>query len=152
MIDSEIAEFVQGAVGIHVGTRDAELEPNGARAVAAAVDADGSHLEVYLAKVAAERLLANLRHNGQAAVSFGRPVDERACQVKGELVGIRDATEEERPRVSAHWERYLDNLEQIGIARGATAAWVTWPCVAIRLRVTAVFEQSPRPGTGGRRA
>jgi hypothetical protein len=152
MIDAEIAEFVQGAVGIHVGTRDARLEPSGARGVAALVDPDGSHLDVYLASVAAERLLPDLRHNGQAAVSFGRPVDERACQVKGTLVGVRDATEAERPRVLAHWERFLSNLEQIGVARAACAGWVTWPCVAIRLRVTAVFEQSPRPGTGGRLA
>jgi hypothetical protein len=150
MIDPEIAEFVQGAVGIHVGTRNGRLEPNGARALAAVVDDTGSHLVVYLAKVAAERLLPDLHDNGQIAVSFGRPVDERACQVKGVFVGVRDALEDERERVGAHWERYLANLEEIGIARGGSNEWATWPCSAIRLRVTAVFEQSPRPGTGGR--
>jgi hypothetical protein len=152
MIDPEIAEFLQGATGIHVATRNAQLDPNGARALAATVDEAGSHLVVYLARVAAERLLPDLEHNGQAAVSFGRPIDERACQVKGVLVSVRDAAEAERGLVSAHWERFLANLEQIGILRGGSAAWATWPCVAIQLRVTAVFEQSPRPGTGGRLA
>jgi hypothetical protein len=70
--------------------------------------------------------------------------------VKGVFVGVRDALEDERERVGAHWERYLANLEEIGIARGGSNEWATWPCSAIRLRVTAVFEQSPRPGTGGR--
>jgi len=82
-------------------------------------------------------------------VSFGRPVDERACQVKGVFVGARDAEEEERPRVAAQWSSLQDNLEQIGIARATYGAWITWPCLAIRLRVTALFEQTPRPETGG---
>jgi hypothetical protein len=69
--------------------------------------------------------------------------------VKGVVVDVRDATDEERPRVAAQWESFQANLEQIGIGRAGYAAWVTWPCVAVRLRVTALFEQTPRPGTGG---
>ena len=149
MIDRSLAEFLEGAVGIHLATRSDELEPNGGRGVAAAVEPDGRQLVVYLARVAAERLLPHLQSNGQAAVSFGRPVDERACQVKGVFVDARDATDAERPRVAAQWESFQANLEQIGISRAAYADWVTWPCVAIRLRVTALFEQTPRPGTGG---
>ncbi len=113
------------------------------------MEADGRQLIVYVAKVAAERLLPDLQSNGQAAVSFGRPVDERACQVKGVFLDARDATDAERPRIAAQWESFHANLEQIGISRAAYADWVTWPCVAIRLRVTALFEQTPRPGTGG---
>jgi len=149
MIDRQLADFLEGAVGLHVGTRNDQLEPNGARGVAAAVDADGSHLTVYVARVAAERLLPDLESNGQVTVSFARPVDDRACQVKGAFVSAREATEDERPRVAAHWERFVANLEQIGIARASHAAWVTWPCLAIRVRPTALFEQTPRPGTGG---
>ena len=149
MIDASLAEFLEGAVGIHVGTRNGALEPSGARGLAAAVGAGGEQLVVYLARVAAERLVPDLRSNGQAAVSFGRPVDERACQVKGELVDVRDATDAERDRILGQWAKFQDNLEQIGISRAAYADWITWPCVAVRLRVTALFEQTPRPGTGG---
>lgn len=149
MIERELAEFLEGPVGIHVGTRNERLEPSGARCVAVAVEPDGAHLLVYLAEVAAERVLPDLEANGQAAVGFARPVDERASQVKGVFVSARAATEAERPRVIAQWESFLDNLEQIGIGRAAYAAWVTWPCVAIRLRATALFNQTPGPGTGG---
>ena len=131
MIDAELKAFLEDAVGIHLGTRNAELEPNGARAVAA------------------ERVLPDLEANGQAAVSFGRPVDERACQVKGVFEGARDAREDEKARVMAQWESFLDNLEQIGIGRLSYGAWVTWPCVAVRLKVSALFNQTPGPGTGG---
>ena len=104
---------------------------------------------ISTAKVAAERLLPDLESNGQAAVSFGRPIDERACQVKGVFEGVRDARDDERPRVAEQWESFQANLELIGISRAAYAPWITWPCVAIRLRVTALFEQTPKPGTGG---
>jgi hypothetical protein len=149
MIHGDLAAFLEGEVGIHLGTRGAACEPNGVRALAAAVEGDGAHLVVYVASVAAARVLPDLESNGQAAVSFGRPVDDRACQVKGVFVGARDARAEERPRVVAQWERFLANLEEIGLSRGTFAGWVTWPCTAIRLRATALFEQTPRPGTGG---
>jgi hypothetical protein len=92
MIDTELAAFLQEGVGIHIASRNAALEPNGSRALAVKVDADGRHLEVYLAAVAAARILPDLQANGQAAVGFGRPVDDRSCQVKGLFLGVRDAT------------------------------------------------------------
>jgi hypothetical protein len=148
MIDAELAAFLRDGLGIHIGTRNDQLEPNGARAAAVAVDADGLHVVLYLASVAATRVLADLRSNGQAAVVFARPTDDRACQVKGVFVSARDASDEERPFVAAQWDKFLDQLERIGIPRGVSEGWVTWPAVAIRLRATALFEQTPRPGTG----
>jgi hypothetical protein len=148
MIDNALAAFLQEGVGIHIGTRNGVLHPNGARAIAVQVEPDGRHLVVYVARVAAARILPDLEANGQAAVGFGRPIDDRACQVKGVFVSVRDATEDERSRVSAQWDGFLSSLEKIGIPRAATRTWVTWPAVAIRLRVNALFNQTPGPGAG----
>ena len=79
------------------------------------------HIVVYLAEVAAARVMPDLEANGQAAVVFGRPIDERACQVKGEFVGARA-----RRRKSAQWSwrsgrGFCDNLELIGIPRAGLA-------------------------------
>jgi hypothetical protein len=148
MIDEQLAAFLQEGVGIHIGTRNAALQPNGTRALAATVDDDGRHVVVYVAGVAAARILPDLEANGQAAVGFGRPIDDRACQVKGTFVEARDAAEEERAAVHAQWDGFLGSLEKIGIPRAATAGWVTWPAIAIRLRVTALFDQTPGPGAG----
>jgi hypothetical protein len=148
MIDKDLAAFLQEGVGIHIGTRNGALEPNGARALAVTVDADGLHVVVYVAQAAAARILADLEANGQVAIGFGRPTDDRACQVKGVFVGARAATEAERPAVSAQWDGFLGSLEQIGIPRAATKMWVTWPAVAIRLRANALFNQTPGPGAG----
>ena len=148
MLDQTLAAFIQEGVGIHIGTRNERFEPNGARALAATVDAEGRELVVYLAEAAAARLLPDLRANGQVAVSFGRPVDDRACQIKGELVNVRAAEPDEREKILGQFESFLDNLELIGIPRAGAANWTTWPAVAIRLRATAVFEQTPGPAAG----
>jgi hypothetical protein len=148
MIDSQLAGFLEEGIGIHIGTRNERLEPSGARAVAAKVDEDGLHVVVYVAEIAARRLMGNLDSNGQAAVVFGRPTDDRACQVKGVFVDVRPASAEEQPFVRAQWNGFLENLERIGIPRASAANWVTWPAVAIRLKATALFEQTPGPHAG----
>jgi len=148
MIQGPLAAFLQEGVGIHLATRTAALEPNGTRALAVKVEDDGRHLVVYVAQAASARIVGDLHDNGQAAVSFGRPVDDKACQVKGVFVSLRDASDEERPFIAAQWDGFLAKLEQIGIPRAATRAWITWPVVAIRLRVNALFEQTPGPGAG----
>lgn len=148
MIDRTLAAFLEEGVGIHIATRNEALQPNGARAIAVRVEPDGAHLVVYVARVAAARILPDLESNGQAAVGFGRPVDDRACQVKGVFAGVRDATEDERPQVLAQWDGFLGSLEKIGIPRAATRTWVTWPAVAIRLRANALFDQTPGPDAG----
>lgn len=148
MIDPDLAGFLHEGLGIHLGTRDRQLHPNGVRAIAARVGADGTHITVFLAENASVRVLPDLRSNGHGAVSFGRPIDERACQVKGTFVEARPARDEERGMVLAQFEGYKRNLEMIGVPRNGMEQWTTWPAIAITLKVTAVFEQTPRPGTG----
>jgi hypothetical protein len=148
MIEPQLAAFLQEGVGIHIGTRNESFEPNGARAIAVTVDPDGTHLVVYVAKVAARRILPDLEANGQVAVGFGRPIDDRACQVKGVFTGARAATAAERPVVVKQWDGFMASLAQIGIPREVTREWVTWPAVAIRLKATAIFNQTPGPDAG----
>lgn len=148
MLDRKIAAFLQEGLDMHIGTCSERLEPNGARVVAVTVDDDGTHLVVFLAEVAAARLLPDLAENGQAAVSFGRPVDERACQVKGELVSVRPAAPHERETIEAQFEAFLRNMELVGVPRAGFANWIRWPAAAIRLKATAVFEQTPGPAAG----
>jgi hypothetical protein len=148
MVDRELAAFLQEGIGIHIGTCNDRLEPNGARALAVAVADDGLHLDVFLAEGAARRVLPDLDVNGRAAVSFGRPVDDRACQVKGDLVNVRAAEPHEREPISVQFEAFLRKLEQIGIPSANAVRWPRWPAIAIRLKVTAVFEQTPGPGAG----
>jgi hypothetical protein len=148
MIDQELAAFLQEGIAIQLGTRNDRLEPNGVRVVAVAVEGDGAHIVAYLPEASGSQVLPDLQGNGQAALVFARPPDERACQVKGMFVDARAARADEQTMVQAQWDRWLDRLTTIGIARPTFAHWTTWPCIAIRVRVNAIFNQTPGPGAG----
>ena len=148
MLTPEVAAFVEGGQCIHIGTRDSELESAGMVVVAVVVDSDRSHVTAFLPKQGSEEVLANLQANGRAALCFGRPVDDHACQVKGTYVNARPATKKERAVVDAQWEQSLRQLEQIGIPRLLWSGYAVWPCIAIRVHVTDVFNQTPGPGAG----
>lgn len=131
-----------------MGTRNARLQPNGVRVIAVKVAEDREHLVAYVPASDAALVLTDLEDNGQAALAFARPADDRACQIKGERVSIRDAEPSELAMVQAQWTGLLAQLQMVGIPPAATQGWTTWPCVAVTLRVTAAFDQTPGPGAG----
>lgn len=148
MIGADLAAFLQEGIAIQLGTRNAQLEPNGARVAAVAVEDDGEHLVAYVPSMAAGHVLPDLESNGHATLVFVRPPEERACQVKGRFEGARPARDDERGLVQGQWDRWLDRLATMGYPRATFAHWTTWPAVAIRVRVNAIFNQTPGPGAG----
>jgi len=148
MIQKELAAFLEEGIAINIATRSLSLRPNGARVVAVKVDDDGCHVTAFVPVDAMPLLAPDLEASGQAALVFARPPDERACQVKGEFAGSRPATEDERPFVADQWARWMRRLETIGLPRIAYESWQIWPCSAVRIRVTALFDQTPGPGAG----
>jgi hypothetical protein len=148
MIQKELAAFLEEGIAINIGTRSVSLQPNGARVVAVKVDDDGRHVTAFVPAAAAPLIVADLEASGQAALVFARPPDERACQVKGAFAGARPATDDEQPFVVDQWARWMRLLETIGLPRMAYESWQVWPCVAVRVQVTALFDQTPGPGAG----
>jgi len=148
MIEPSLRTFLEGGLSIHIASRTARLEPNGARASAVRVEDDHLHLIVYVPEVAAVRVVPDLLANGAAAVAFARPIDDRAGQIKGIFVEARPAVETERGVVEQQSEGFRANLARIGIPLIVTTGLVIWPSVAIRLRATAIFEQTPGVAAG----
>jgi hypothetical protein len=148
MIPDDLATFLVSGISFYVGTRDAELEPHGTRAWALAVADDREHAVVFVPERAASRILSNLEDNGRIAIAASRPTDHRSCQLKGTFIEARPCLPAERDEVARQADGFLCELETIGIPRTLTAAWTIWPCVAVRLRVEHVYEQTPGPGAG----
>jgi hypothetical protein len=148
MLNDEVTEFLEGGRLIHFGTRNADLEATGVQGSALVVEPDRAHIVAFLPVCGSEETLANLHANGQAALCAGRPVDERACQVKGVFVSVRAADAHERDVIETQLEVGLRQLEEIGIPRQLYTGHPHWPSVAVRLRVTEVFNQTPGPGAG----
>lgn len=147
-ISDELVEFLQSGLSIVVATRDGDLQPDGAVAWAARVHDDREGLTVFLHEQAAREMLANLAAHPEIALDFDRPTSHRACQVKGVHVATRRARASERALVERQLEAFAGDLEAIGIPRAMTGGGTTWPCTALELRVTQLFEQTPGPGTG----
>lgn len=148
LLDDELASFLESGLAITVATRDADLWPDGAWAWAVKVHADRAHLTVFLHDASAAAMLANLERHPEIALVLDLPSTHRACQVKGRFVSSRKARAEERAVVERQVEGIRADLEVIGIPRAMSAAWQTWPCSALKVLVTDVYEQTPGPGTG----
>lgn len=148
MLDDALAAFLEEGNVIHLGTRNAQLEPNGVRATAAFVDPDREHVVVYIPDIAAASVVEDLKANGQAAIVIGRPRDDHACQVKGTFVSVRAATSAEEAPVRAQWQALISQLGLVGMPGESMREWIVWPCRAVRIRATAVYSQTPGPNAG----
>ncbi len=152
MIDDGLAAFIEGGQSIHVSTRDEGGHPHGVRGVAARADVATDEVDVYIANVAYERLRAALESSRQVAMVFCRPTDDRACQVKGEVLGVRPAEAREESFARGQWDGFMASLGGIGISPQLAVRWTWWPAQVLRVRVTAVFEQTPGPKAGAQLA
>lgn len=149
MISEELARFLESGIAIYFAARKADLDPEGARVWAVVVDADRARLTAFVQKPVGQALLPVLNVHPEMAVCFSRPTDHRSCQAKGIFVGARPARAGEKGIVQRQADGFLGELEAVGIPRAATARWKSWPCLALTMRVTHLFEQTPGPGTGG---
>jgi len=147
-ITPELADFLESGLAITVATRDDELWPHGAWAWAARVHADHTHLTLFLYEEAAVAMLRNLEAHPEIAFVLDRPTTHRACQVKGLFVSSRRGRKQERAEVERQVDSLRRDLEEIGIPPAMTAEWKHWPCTAVRIRITQLFEQTPGPGAG----
>jgi hypothetical protein len=150
VLSEELAEFLRSGVSISIATRDANLTPNGTRVWAVTVDDDRVHVTAYVYAKTAEPILRDLRAHPAVALGFDRPHDSRACQIKGFYVDARPGRPAERKEIERQVAGFFGNLEMIGIPQAAFVAWKRWPAVAIKIRVTDVFLQTPGPGAGER--
>jgi hypothetical protein len=148
LISDELARFLESGISINVATRDEDLQSDGAVAWAVRVHDDGVHLTLFLHKEAAAAMMRNLKAHPEIAVAFDRPTTHRACQVKGRMVSTRPGRAAERAEVNRQVEGFFTDMEGIGIPRAMVSGFQTWPCVAIQMRVTEIFEQTPGPGAG----
>lgn len=148
LISDKLAEFLESGLSINVGTRNDRLEPDGAVAWAVHVHDDGAQLTIYMHEEASQAMLKNLRVHPEIAVLCERPTTHRGCQVKGRFVSTRIARTPERRKVEQQVDRFYTELEGIGIPRAMTSGLKIWPCVAIQIRASELFEQTPGPGAG----
>lgn len=148
-LNADLVSFLESGLSMTVATRDPELWPAGARAWAVAFRPDRAHFTLFLSEPAAAAMLENLERCPEFALALDLPSTHRACQLKGRFLSARKARAKERPSVERQVTALRTDLVQIGVPLALTESWQPWPCSALELLVTHVYDQTPGPGTGG---
>jgi hypothetical protein len=142
-----LPRILAGHDAVVVGTRDAALRPACAMAVGVAFPEAG-RVTVYVTEAAGALTFANLEANGAVAVVFEEILSHHTVQVKGRVLEIRPAAEDERALVERSIAGFFRQVEAVGGAPGVVRRVRRWPCRAVTLEVTDVFEQTPGPKAG----
>ena len=151
LLSPEHIAMIDKGVSTIVASRNAAHRPSLMRAVGAAIAPDGSELTVYLVRSRSRQLLQDVAANGQVAVVFSEPLSHRTVQVKAREVELRSAVDADAPVL----QRYLRSMEhEIGnVGLSASFVQAMLACrlddvVAIRLRPSEAFDQTPGPKAG----
>ena len=142
----DLPGILDGLHAIVVGTRDAGHVPAAALGAALVADEEG-RVTVYLPEVAAARTIANAAEAGSIAVAAEFIPTHRTVQVKGKVLEIREAREDERALVERMQGEFFDDVALIG-APAHVRRRLRWPCRAITFQAEEVYEQTPGPRAG----
>jgi hypothetical protein len=147
-IDPALVEFLSSGVVLGCASRDARLVPRSVWPVGIRVEPGGEEVTVFLPVATAGEVVANLRDNRRIAVVATGPVDHRAVQIKGQVLEIRPAGDEERAQTDHYRAALARTLEPLGVPRTVILRIEHWPAHAVRFRVEHLFVQTPGPAAG----
>lgn len=139
---------MQSGVSLLIGTRDAALRPETGRAWGFELERESALATVFLPVPGSERTLANLRDNGQIALTFSRGVDHRSLQVKGRSVTIAASDERQRAVQDRYFAAFSEALRWVGNHPPSLRRVRYFPSHALSFQIESMFDQTPGPGAG----
>lgn len=148
MISDELLAFLEGGNSLSVGTRDAQLLPECARAIGLRVWNDRRHLSLFIPEGPGRRTLENLRDNGKLAIGVSFPPDHRTLQIKGQLVAMEAATSEDSAFVNQYVTQLAAVLDTVGLPVHIVERVNRHPCQRVDVLVQELYRQTPGPGAG----
>ncbi|HZJ55037.1 MAG TPA: hypothetical protein VFD38_12925 [Myxococcaceae bacterium] len=147
-LDPALVEFLSSGVILGCASRDARLVPRSVWPVGIRVEDGGEEVTVFLPDATAGEVVANLRDSRRIAVVATSAGDHRSIQLKGKVVEIRPATDEERSLTERHRACLGRTLEPLGVPKFFVLRMQHWPAHAVRFRVEQLFVQTPGPAAG----
>jgi len=147
-LDPALVEFLSSGVVLGCASRDARLVPRSVWAVGIRVEAGGEEVTVFLPMATAAEVVANLQDARRIAVVATAPVDHRSVQLKGQVLEVRPASEDEQSLTDRYRACLGRTLEPLGVPRAFVLRIQHWPAHAVRFRVEELFVQTPGPAAG----
>jgi hypothetical protein len=151
VLDGGVLEFLQHRLMVSVASRSPDHVPSVVRCVGFRLHEHPQRLAVFVRSRDSERVLADVRATGLAAVVFSEPSTHRTLQVKGTDAASGPLEEGDWPTIGAHVDAAVAELGPLGY----TEAWVRTVFMAtpaqvqaIRFTVSSAFAQTPGPRAG----
>jgi hypothetical protein len=147
-LEQTLADFLASPVMIIIGSHDADCRPEIGRGNGAIVDARSDSVDLLFSRWLWPGTAHNIATNGAIAVTFARPRDYAAFQLKGNATLVTPTAR--HLRVSADYGVQIRQaLAALGLVPQLMEPWLTDrdPLVA-RIAVAEVFEQTPGPRAG----
>ncbi|MEI9952955.1 MAG: hypothetical protein WDO74_29260 [Pseudomonadota bacterium] len=148
IIPSELIESLQGGVSLLVASCGLEGRPACTRGVGLRIWADRQHATLFLALATAKPVTDQLLIRAHVAFVISRPSDYRTVQMKGVAIAVRDALDADRAFVTECVTAFADVVDGLGVPRQIALRVAHWPCLAVDVRVSEIFMQTPGPGAG----
>ena len=147
-LDPALVEFLNSGVVLGCASRDARLVPSSVWPVGIRVEPGGEEVTVFLPVATAGEVVANLRDSRRIALVATAPIDHRSVQLKGQVLEIRPAVDDERAQTDLYRAALGRTIEPLGVPRMFVFRLGNWPAHAVRFRVEHLFVQTPGPAAG----
>jgi hypothetical protein len=144
----ELIEFAHGGRSLLVATCSKDLEPECMRAMGIRIAPDGERLVIFLPVATAAQTIANLRVNPRIAITLSEIATHRTLQIKGAVIEIGDARDEDHAYVNFYRELFAADLAWAGQTEANTIAVTNWPAHAVSVEIAVVYTQTPGPTAG----
>jgi hypothetical protein len=151
LINAELASFMQGPVSIHIASTGSGLVPSQARAIGCVVSPSLRDLTLFVSRVQAPDLVADILAGGPVAAVFSQPLSHRTVQFKAPGAGVRQLLESEYAVADAYCDAFINEVAREGFARDMLAAMLHYPedgLMAVTIVPTTAFSQTPGPRAG----
>ena len=148
IIPHEVIALLRGGLSLLVASSGPELRPACTRGVGLRFWPDRQHATLFLALATAKPVSDQLLVRPQVAFVVSRPSDYRTVQMKGTVIAVRDALDADRTFVTECVTAFADLVDGLGVPRQIALRIAHWPCVALDVRVSEIFMQTPGPGAG----
>lgn len=143
-------EFLEGGVSLLVGSRDDALRPDCQRGLGLRIEGQPGTLTVFLHGELGVQARANFEANGVIAVTAARIADHHTLQLKGRVLDVTAATEDDLPLQEGYRAALAESLALAGLARSVVRRLRLRPGLAVRFEVFEAFDQTPGVGAGRR--
>jgi hypothetical protein len=150
VLTADIADFCQSGISVILGTSDAAGRPLAGRALACRIDETG-RVRILLRRAAQQPLLDAVGGGAALAVTFSRPVNHRAIQLKAASATVIAPAASDAALAEAQTAAFRAELVEVGYTAAFATIYTAFDrhdLAAIEFVPEQAFVQTPGPAAG----